>query len=88
MQSSELGAARFGGNPDDLAGGLSRGVAGEALWVAETWFGCSLAAGTAPMGMPGGGRGCSESGRERGGASQLAPVSALGRPREEVHDFG
>jgi hypothetical protein len=34
------GAAR--GNPGDLAGGLGRGVAGEALGVAGDRFGCSL----------------------------------------------
>jgi hypothetical protein len=51
MQSSELGAARFGGNP-----GLGRGVAGEALGVARTRFGCSLAVGTTLVGGPGGGR--------------------------------
>jgi hypothetical protein len=41
-----------------------------------------------PTEARGGGRGCTESGGERGGESQLAPVSALGRPKEEVHDFG
>jgi hypothetical protein len=48
-------AAGFGGNLGDLAGGLGRRVAGEALGVAGTWFGCSLAEGTASVGGPDGG---------------------------------
>jgi hypothetical protein len=55
-----------------------RGGATSTHWLGEQ------AEARARPGLPGGGRGSSNSGEGNGNAGQLVPVAALGRPREEV----